>query len=580
MEANSISTELTCDLLVIGSGAAGLTAAITAASGGLDVIVIEKSEYVGGATAWSGGWVWLPAAHSDGEDVNKTIEYLTNSLGGNADKLKIDTYARQASSLEKLLLKQTPVRFQKDITIPDYHINIAGYVAGGRSRVVAPIDGRSLGRDIDRLRKPMPVLTLAGLMPSAGPEMKHFFNATRSFRSGIYVMRRLFIHAINLHKARRNLTLTNGNALAGGLFKGALDLGVKVLTNASARSLTFEDNLVSGAVAETATGLIQIKANRGVVLACGGFPSSVSMRERFYKHAPTGREHWTVVPPECDGDGLRLGEKISARISTPDADAGAWVPVSMVPQPDGTETPFPHFADRPKPGLIAVQSDGKRFANEASPYFHFMKSLFDVTPKGEVPSAWLICDHRFQRRYGLGFSKPFPFAIGRNVSSGYLTAATTLRTLAQRCNIDEAAFIETVASYNANAAKGKDREFGRGSEPINRAQGDPSVSPNPCVRPILKPPFYAVKVLPGCLGSFAGIKTDEKARVLDEADQPIRGLYACGSDMASMMVGHYPAGGISLGPALVFGHIAGHSALSSNQKSMKPNNRGDIHANV
>ncbi|MCG8492802.1 MAG: FAD-dependent oxidoreductase, partial [Sneathiellales bacterium] len=215
--------KLKCDLLVVGSGAAGLTAAITAATEGLEVIVAEKSEFIGGATAWSGGWVWMPRpmAPAKGGDALATGEYLENVLGKDADKSRIDTFVRNASTVQEFLLQKTPVRFIEDVTIPDYHSHCSGFAKAGRSRVVAPFNGRLLGPYLDYLRKPLPVLTIAGLMPSAGPEIKHFFNATRSFRSCLYVAQRFLSHAIYRIVSGRNPKLTNGTALAGGLLKSA-----------------------------------------------------------------------------------------------------------------------------------------------------------------------------------------------------------------------------------------------------------------------------------------------------------------------------------------------------------------------
>ncbi|MEP3245573.1 MAG: FAD-dependent oxidoreductase [Sneathiella sp.] len=576
--------ERVCDLLVIGSGAAGLTAAITAASKGFKVIVLEKSDYVGGATAWSGGWIWLPkSAHKTRQTVRSDTEqaehYLKHVLGSDADQAKIKAYLDSAPALEELLLEHTPVRFQQDVSIPDYYATAAGYSESGRSRVVAPMKGHMLGDDIQRLRKPMPHLTIAGLMPSAGPEMRHFFNAGRSFRSSLYVFRRLLRHGIEWLTTGRSLTLTNGNALAGGLFKAALDLGVEVMTGMQARSLIWENEKVSGATIDIGLKTVKIYASNGVVLACGGFPANTYRRKQFYHHTRSGEEHWSVAPSVCNGDGLTLGEAVGAKVDGFGGNGGAWVPVSMVPQPNGHVAPFPHFADRAKPGLIAVRKDGKRFTNEAAPYFQFMQSLFKATKPNEDPVAWLICDHAFQRRYGLGFSKPSPIPIRKYLSSGYLVSGQTLHELAEKCGINTEAFCRTVSRYNKAASRGHDPMFRRGSEPVNRAQGDPSIKPNPCVSPLLKPPYYAVKILPGCLGSFAGLKTDAKARVLDQSDSPISGLFACGSDMASMMSGHYPAGGISLGPALVFGYLAGCSSsggVSSNDKTS--NIKKDFHA--
>lgn len=556
-----------CDLLVIGSGAAGLTAAITAANTGLKVVLVEKSRFVGGATALSGGWVWLPdtpeAIKVNGsQDGQLALTYLTDIMGQTADIPRLKAFIQGSGRLEAFLREHTPVRFQPNVSLPDYEMDRTGAAPGGRSRVVAPYDARGLGRAILRLRRPLPQLTLAGLMPSAGPEMRHFLQSGRRLGSFLYVLGRLVRHALEWLAVGRARTLTNGNALAGALFKAALDKGVHILTETEARDLFFEEERVVGVTLRQGNGEHRITTSRGVILASGGFPGSAALRAQYYPHARAGASHWTLVPTECDGRGLHLAQQAGARILKQDTGTsyrgnGAWVPVSLAPQPNGSLRPFPHFADRAKPGLIAVLPNGSRFTNEADPYFSFMSALFQATKEGAEPTAWLICDHRFQRRYGLGFSKPFPAPLRPYTSTGYLRRAGSIWRLAEACGIEPGALQETVGSYNLFAARGQDPAFGRGSTPINRAQGDPAVTPNPCIAPIETPPFYAVKIHPGCLGSFAGLKTDPQGRVLNEGDEAIPGLFACGADASNLMAGHYPAGGISLGPALVFGHIAG-----------------------
>ncbi len=213
--------------------------------------------------------------------------------------------------------------------------------------------------------------------------------------------------------------------------------------------------------------------------------------------------------------------------------------------------------DRAKPGVIGVTRAGRRFVNEAASYRDFVSALLASTPSGEEVCAWLICDHRFQRRYGLGFSKPFPFPVGPYRRSGYLVQAASLSELAMKCHIDPQALKNTVESHNTHAREGTDPQFHKGSTVYNRALGDAEHQPNPCLAPIEKSPFYAVKLLPGSLGTFAGLATDTDARVLDENNCAIPGLYAVGNDSASMMGGFYPSGGITLGPAMTFGYLAG-----------------------
>lgn len=212
--------------------------------------------------------------------------------------------------------------------------------------------------------------------------------------------------------------------------------------------------------------------------------------------------------------------------------------------------------------MIAVTKDGKRFVNEADSYHDFMTALFASLPEGAPVECWLVCDHRFIRRFGLGHAKPWPLPLGHALRSGYLMRRETIAELARTCGIDASALQGTLAAYNRDASEGRDPAFGRGTTPYNRAQGDPACAPNPCVAPIARAPFYVVRVVPGSLCTFAGLRTNAAARVVDAEDRPIPGLYACGTDMASIMGGRYPSGGINLGAAVTFGFIAAHDAAA------------------
>jgi succinate dehydrogenase/fumarate reductase flavoprotein subunit len=214
--------------------------------------------------------------------------------------------------------------------------------------------------------------------------------------------------------------------------------------------------------------------------------------------------------------------------------------------------------------VIGVFSNGKRFVNEADGYYDYTSAMVAASPEGEEVASWLICDHRFLRRYGLGYARPFPLPVGPFIRSGYLQRGSTIEELAKHCGIAPDALATTVKRYNEHARQGKDPQFGRGSTPYNRKGGDPlHQGPNPCVAPIENGPFYAVKVLPGSFGTFAGLKTNGSAQALDHHDKPIPGLYAVGTDMASVMGGFYPSGGINLGPAMTFGYVAGRHAAGA-----------------
>ncbi|MNF82268.1 3-oxosteroid 1-dehydrogenase [compost metagenome] len=352
------------------------------------------------------------------------------------------------------------------------------------------------------------------------------------------------------------MQLVNGVALVARLAKSAEDLGVLLWESAPVSELLREGDQVRGALVSTAKGKVRIHARKAVVLAAGGFANDIERRKALFPRTPTGNEHWALPPLGVAGDGLRLGESAGARVNTDMASPVAWAPVSQVPHRDGSIGHFPHIIERGKPGIIGVLSNGQRFVNEANGYYDYVTAMVAAAPAGEEVASWLICTHGFQRRYGLGISRPFPVPLSSFIRSGYLKTGNTIEELAQACGIDPNGLRSTVADYNQHARNGEDPLFGRGSTPYNRKQGDALQQPNPCVAPIEQGPFYAVKVQPGCFGTFAGLKVNQHAQVLGESGQAIAGLYAAGGDMASIMGGHYPAGGINLGPALTFGYIA------------------------
>ncbi|MEQ1615380.1 MAG: FAD-dependent oxidoreductase [Hyphomicrobiaceae bacterium] len=557
--------DLDCDLLVVGSGAAGLATAVTAAYLGLDVIVIEKESQIGGTTAWSGGWMWVPrnplaVAAGLVEDIAAPREYLRNELGDRYQSDLVEMFLGQAPRMVSFFSKNTALQFIDGNVIPDFHSENIGGAKGGRSVCAAPFDGRRLGQRIKDLKPPLPEFAPFGMGIAAGAELRHFLNVTRKVGSFAYVAKRLARHWRDVSRHGRGMHLVAGNALVASLYKSALDLGVRVLLGTPALELMTEQGHVNGAHVGSARKARAIRSWRGVVLACGGFPHSTARIAALFPHAPTGSEHHSAAPKGNTGDGLCLGEFVGGEVRHDLTDAGAWAPVSLVPRADGTTGRFPHLIERAKPGLIAVRRNGRRFSNEANSYHDMMGDLFRALEQGEPAEAWLICDHKFQRRYGLGAARPRPFPLRDMLANGYLRCGRTIAELALACGIDPSALVATVDAYNGPARIGHDPEFGRGSTAYNRMQGDAERQPNPCVAPIEAVPFYAVKVVAGSLGTFAGLRTDAHARVLDSRHQPIGGLYAVGNDMSSMMGGSYPAGGITLGPAMTFGYVAAHHA--------------------
>ncbi|MEX8495015.1 FAD-dependent oxidoreductase [Sphaerotilus sp.] len=555
-----------CDLLVVGSGAGGLSAAVTAAELGLRVVVVEKAPVYGGTTAWSGGWMWIPRnplAVEAGirEDIDAPRRYLRHELGDQYDPDRIDAFLHHGPRMVEFFRDRTALQFIDGNGMPDFHGDTPGAALGGRSVCAAPFDARQLGPHLADLRRPLDLVSLWGMGIAAGADLRHFLHAMQAWPSLVHATRRVTRHLLDLVLYRRGMHLVAGNALVARLAKSALDRRVDLRVCSPVLRLLEEGGRVVGAVVGSVQGReTEVRAERGVVLACGGFPHDRERRRDLFPHAPTGREHWSAAPPENTGDGLRLGESVGAHVRTDLPHAGAWAPVSLVPRSDGSTGHFPHLIERGKPGLIAVTRAGRRFVNEAGPYHDFMAALFSAVAPGEPVQAWLVCDHRFIRRYGLGHAKPAPMPLGPSLRSGYLQRGRDLAALAIACGIDADGLRAAVEAFNVEARHGRDPAFGRGSTPYNRLQGDAAQQPNPCVAPIEHGPFYAVRTVPGSLGTFAGLRTDASACVLDGRGAPIPGLYATGNDMASVMGGRYPSGGITLGPAMTFGFIAGHHA--------------------
>jgi succinate dehydrogenase/fumarate reductase flavoprotein subunit len=558
-----------CDLLVVGSGAAGLSAAVTAAWHGLKVVVVEKAPVFGGATAWSGGWMWAPGnplAKRAGihEDPQQPRTYLRNELGPHYDAARVDAFLDNAPAMVAFFEQHTALQFVDGNGIPDIHGQVPGAATGGHQLIAAPYDARAIGALNRQLRPTMRETSFLGMPIMAGADLGAFLSMTRSARSFLHVTKRFLRHLRDLALHGRAMHLVNGVALIGRLARSAQDLKVQLIASAPAQRLLLEEGAVRGAVVAMDGGETEIRARRGVVLAAGGFPNDVARRQTLFPRTPTGREHLALPPQSCSGDGIRLGEAAGGVLATDLASPVAWAPVSRVPHADGTVGHFPHIIDRGKPGVIGVLSNGRRFVNEADGYHDYASAMVAQAPAGEEVCSWLVCDHRFQRLYGLGHARPFPLPVGPAVRSGYLQRGATIEALARACGIAPAALAETVRQFNDHARRGEDPAFGRGSTPYNRKMGDAlHAGPNPCVAPIEQGPFYAVKVLPGSFGTFAGLRTDASARVLDAGGAPIAGLYAVGTDMASVLGGCYPSGGINLGPAMTFGYIAGKHAAGA-----------------
>lgn len=561
--SKSIQTDLSCDVLIVGAGAGGLSTAITAKKLGLDVVIIEKEPFYGGTAAFSGGVLWIPGNHhfrdkGVKDDREAARLYLRNEVGNFYREDVVEAFLDYGPKMLEFFERETEAKFVPT-PYPDYHPDLPGGVDIGRSVTAAAYDASRLGPELKRLRPPLRTITFIGMMfNSSNADLKHFFNATRSPVSALYVARRLASHIKDLAIHGRGVQVTSGNALIARLARTAFDLGIPIHTETPARRLVSEDGRVIGAVVGETGGEHRITARRGVVLACGGFPHDKDKTGAAYPHVRRGGEHFSPTPDGNTGDGIDLAKRAGGRFEIRYPAAAAWMPVSKVPLGDGKFGAFPHLVDRYKPGIIAVLRNGRRFTNESNSYHDVGAAMIEACEGESETAAWLIADHATTRKYGLGFAKPAPVPVSRYVRNGYLVRGATLAELAAKAGIDAAGLEETVRIYNRDAVHGQDPAFGRGTTTFNHYLGDPENKPNPNVKPIGKGPYYALKIVMGDLGTFDGLDTDVNGQVLDENGRPIAGLYAVGNDRASMMGGNYPGAGITLGPIMTFGYLTAH----------------------
>lgn len=549
------------DLVVLGAGAAGMTAALTAARLGLAVELLEKAAVVGGSTAVSAGSVWVPnTRHAPPDDsIERARSYLQATVGDRLRPELCEAFLARGPEMVAFLEAEGELRFRAYPHHPDYLAAATGATLHGRVLEALPFDGRLLGRDFGLLRPPLPEFTLLGGMMVDRTDIGHLLNATGSAKSLWHALVLVTRFGADRLRYPRGTRLVMGNALAGRLLYALLRAGVPVRTGAAVTGLVASGGRVEGV---TLAGGGRLLARRGVVLATGGFSRHPELRRRLLP-APVA-EHTPLVE-SVTGDGVSMGLRAGGRLGEGHAEASFWAPMSIRRRRDGSTAVFPHFVlDRGKPGLVAVDRTGRRFVNEATTYHLFGQAMHAADRVRPTIPCFFVCDHAFVLKYGLGMVRPRGLNLAGAVADGYVKRTGSLADLAQALGIEPAALQETVARNNAHAAAGIDPEFGTGGDAYQRNLGDATHGPNPCLGPIATAPFYAIEVRPGDIGASVGLVTDADARVLDADGRPLPGLYACGNDMDSMMAGIYPGPGITIGPAMTFGWIAARHAARSN----------------
>lgn len=564
MQSKQLPTS--CDLVVVGSGAAGFATAISAAKHGLQPIIIEKAQWFGGSTALSGGAIWCPQNHLMTEagmqdDPAAARRYLQNETGERFNAELVDCFLENAPTAIRFFDENTALKLSYRPFSPDYHPDVEGAALGGRVMDPVEYDGKRLGKELARLRPPIREFTILGGLQLGRMGLFHFPRMTRQFASFVWAAKAVAAYYKDRLTHGRDTKIKLGAALVAPLAETAFELGIPVFTNCALQSLERDaEGRVVAAVVSTQEGEQRIATTSGVVLAAGGYPQDTERRAATVPHVKAGLPHYSMAPESSTGGAMRIAEQVGAKFVDTNSDAASWAPVSLIPQADGSKRPFPHlFMDRAKPGVIAVGHDGQRFTNEALSYHDFVQNMVAKLLVEKRQSAWLICDHAALRRYGLGAVPCAPGRIGRYLRSGYLKTGANAAELAQATGIDAAGLAQTIQQFNEHAAQGKDPAFGKGSTPYQTALGDPDHTPNQCLKP-LEGRLYAVEVFSGDIGTTMGIDITAHGEVRDQAGHVIPGLYAVGNDANSLMSGSYPGAGITLGPALTFGYLVGRRA--------------------
>ncbi|MFC4124394.1 3-oxosteroid 1-dehydrogenase [Nocardia rhizosphaerae] len=541
------------DVVVVGSGAAGMTAALTAAHNGLSVVLLEKAAHYGGSTARSGGGVWIPGnkalkASGRPDDREEARTYLHSIIGDVVPAEKIDTYLDRGAEAFDFVLDHTPLKMKWVPGYSDYYPEAPGGLGQGRSCEPTPFNGKVLGDELAKLEPPYAKAPLNVVVMQADFVR---LNLIRRHPKGM--MRALRVGARTyLAKFTGKHLLGMGQAIIAAMRKGLLDAGVPVLLDTPLTDLVITDGRVTGVKATVDGEPVTFTARYGVVLGTGGFEHNADMRAKYQRQPIT--TEWTTGAAANTGDGIVAGMAAGATVGF--MEDAWWGPTIF----KGGK-PWFALAERNLPGTIMVNDRGERFGNESAPYVEAVHTMYggeygQGAGPGENIPAWLVFDQRYRNRYifaGLQPGQRFP---SRWLENDNIVKADSIAELAAAIGVPAEKLTATVERFNGFAAAGSDEDFGRGNSHYDRYYGDPTVKPNPCLAEISQGPFYAAKMVPGDLGTKGGLVTDTAGRVLREDDSVIDGLYAAGNTSAPVMGHTYAGPGATIGPAITFGYLA------------------------
>ncbi len=551
------------DVVVVGSGAGGMLAALRAHDLGLTVVLVEKADVYGGTSAISGGGIWIPnnrhAKRSGLKDSPEAAKaYVEASVGDSVEAGRIAAYLAAASRMADYLDEKTRVRYAVAAQYPDYYPSLPGALAGGRTLDPELFDASVLGDELKRLRPPSPTTLLMGKIAWTARQAHKAMSKSFGWRfMVVWAMLKFRMDKAWRKKTglRRDRYAALGSALVAGLRRSMMDRDIPLWLSSPLERIIEEGGSAVG-VEITQNGVLRrIRARKGVILASGGFEQNQSLREQ-YLPAPTA-VRWSATPAgQNTGDSLVAAQALGARTAL--MDWAWWCPTIGVPKETSQRGVF---AERAFPGAIVVNGLGRRFANEAEPYLEFGKAMYDDHQRtGKTLPAWVIFDAHFRFHYAMGPIMPGQIMPDRRIPQEWwdqvLWTADSLDALAGKIGVDPAGLRETVDRMNRFAQTGKDLDFDRGGNVYDRYYGDVNVKPNPCLAPIQKGPFYAMRLDGGDIGTKGGLLTNAHAQVINQSGQPIRGLYAIGNCSSSVMGTSYPGAGSTLGPAMTFGMIA------------------------
>ncbi|WP_420383494.1 FAD-binding protein [Novosphingobium sp.] len=553
------------DVLVVGSGAGGMLSALVAATNHAKVLIIEKAALWGGTSATSGGGIWIPGsdqARAAGfeDNLDDAFTYVRALSADNVPDANIRAFVDNAAAMLRWVTAHTKVVYTAQ-PYPDYHAeNPGGSATGFRTHLPELFDGKLLGADVKTQRFSSPAASLFGYLNWTFSETYLLLFRTKGWMQGLTrSLAKYWFDWPFRFGSRKDRRLTLGNALTGGLRLALNEAGVPLWLSTPMQDLVYENGRVTGVIVTHGGRTMRIRARKGVVLAAGGFDKSQALRDA---HAPLYRNaHLSGGVESNTGDSIRAGAAVGA--GTMNLQSAWAAPVFHVPGEDRGRLVT---IERALPGCIMVNQKGQRYLNEAASYHIVGQQMARREAEfGDASPCWMVFDHRYRHSFPMGPLLPLvPDWLQAAGVRKTLKKGRTIAELAGVIGVDPAALAATIARFNQGAAVGEDPEFHRGEAAYDRMYGDYRHQPNPCLRPLTEAPFYAMPIYPGDIGTNGGLTTNARAQVINEAGEPIAGLYAVGNNAASSMGESYPGAGVTIGPAMTFGYIAARDMTGAN----------------